>query len=176
MGLLDDAIREHLELKRLRGADPDEVSRLEREALGPPHRRSDSSGEATRTSGQGRDDDFDDAPAARPGPSSSVSYAEHDYDDPRDEGTPRRDLSTTAQDTEEVDMQAELHSEPFDHAPERPGRDGDGEPSYANGDVESGQQDDNDLLEETPDFLAQAPEHDRLWFEQRPPRDFDFDG
>jgi hypothetical protein len=34
MGLLDDAIREHLELKRVRGADPSEVIREEREALG----------------------------------------------------------------------------------------------------------------------------------------------
>jgi hypothetical protein len=33
MGLLDDAIREHLELKRLRGADPGEVAREERETL-----------------------------------------------------------------------------------------------------------------------------------------------
>src|SRR5947207_15525561 len=33
MGLLDDAIREHLELKRRRGADPGEVARAEREAL-----------------------------------------------------------------------------------------------------------------------------------------------
>ena len=35
MGLLDDAIREHMELKRLRGADPGEVARIERDALGP---------------------------------------------------------------------------------------------------------------------------------------------
>ncbi len=34
MSDLDDAIREHLELKRLHGADPAEVSRLEEEALG----------------------------------------------------------------------------------------------------------------------------------------------
>jgi len=33
MGLLDDAIRDHLELKRLRGADPGEVAREEHEAL-----------------------------------------------------------------------------------------------------------------------------------------------
>ena len=26
----------------------------------------------------------------------------------------------------------------------------------------------------TPDFLRETPEHDRLWFEQKPPRDFDF--
>jgi hypothetical protein len=36
--------------------------------------------------------------------------------------------------------------------------------------------DEADPLEETPEFLQDAPEHDRLWFEQRPPRDFDFDG
>ena len=35
MGLLDDAIRDHLELKRLRGADPGEVAREQREALEP---------------------------------------------------------------------------------------------------------------------------------------------
>jgi hypothetical protein len=42
------------------------------------------------------------------------------------------------------------------------------------GDPEPGPAD--DVLEETPEFLQETPEHDRLWFEQRPPRDFDFDG
>ena len=27
----------------------------------------------------------------------------------------------------------------------------------------------------TPDFWQETPEHDRLWFEQRPPKDFDFE-
>jgi hypothetical protein len=36
MGLLDDAIREHLELKRRRGADPGEVRREQNEALEDP--------------------------------------------------------------------------------------------------------------------------------------------
>lgn len=35
MGLLDEAIRDHLELKRRRGADPTEIARAEREALEP---------------------------------------------------------------------------------------------------------------------------------------------
>jgi hypothetical protein len=35
--------------------------------------------------------------------------------------------------------------------------------------------DHEDVLEETPDFLEDAPEDDDLWFEQRPPKDFDFD-
>jgi hypothetical protein len=33
----------------------------------------------------------------------------------------------------------------------------------------------SDLLERTPDFLEDAPEDDDLWFEQKPPKDFDFD-
>jgi hypothetical protein len=36
-------------------------------------------------------------------------------------------------------------------------------------------EDEEDVLEETPDFLRETPEHDRLWFEQKPPKDFDFD-
>ena len=32
----------------------------------------------------------------------------------------------------------------------------------------------HDELEETPEFLQETPEHDRLWFDQKPPRDFDF--
>ena len=46
MGILDDAIKEHLELKRRRGADPNEVERLEREALGPVRRGGQASEEA----------------------------------------------------------------------------------------------------------------------------------
>ncbi|MBO0768953.1 MAG: hypothetical protein J2O48_09750, partial [Solirubrobacterales bacterium] len=34
---------------------------------------------------------------------------------------------------------------------------------------------DEHILEETPDFLADTPDHDRLWFEQKPPPDFDFE-
>lgn len=33
----------------------------------------------------------------------------------------------------------------------------------------------DDVLDETPDFLEETPEDDELWFEQKPPKDFDFD-
>lgn len=33
----------------------------------------------------------------------------------------------------------------------------------------------DDVLEDTPEFLEDAPEADDAWFEQRPPKDFDFD-
>jgi hypothetical protein len=38
MGILDEAIREHLELKRRRGATDSELQKLEDEAFGPPSR------------------------------------------------------------------------------------------------------------------------------------------
>ena len=38
MGVLDDAIREHLDLKLKRGADPGEVEKEASEALGPARR------------------------------------------------------------------------------------------------------------------------------------------
>jgi len=38
MGILDEAIRDHLELKRQHGAENDELKRLEDEAFGPPTR------------------------------------------------------------------------------------------------------------------------------------------
>ena len=46
----------------------------------------------------------------------------------------------------------------------------------AGADAKKSEAGEEDLLEETPEFLQDTPEHDRLWFEQHPPRDFDFDG
>jgi hypothetical protein len=43
------------------------------------------------------------------------------------------------------------------------------------GGAEESEESGDDVLEETPDFLRETPEHDRLWFEQKPPKDFDFD-
>src|SRR5262245_28973330 len=41
MGILDDAIREHLDLKRRQGVEEGELSKLEDEAFGPPSRPGD---------------------------------------------------------------------------------------------------------------------------------------
>jgi hypothetical protein len=57
MGILDDAIREHLDLIRSRGATDSEVQRLEDEAFGPPTRPDEAdfpeSDEATAASANG---------------------------------------------------------------------------------------------------------------------------
>ncbi len=61
MGLLDEAIREHLELKRLRGADPSEVIRQEREALGVTARQEASAYQPDETAGPFEDEVIDEA-------------------------------------------------------------------------------------------------------------------
>jgi len=50
--------------------------------------------------------------------------------------------------------------------------DAEGERPQADYDPDTGHE---DVLEDTPDFLENAPEDDELWFEQKPPKDFDFD-
>jgi hypothetical protein len=143
VGLLDDAIREHLELKRRRGADPTEVARQEREALGPA-RRTAPPGEEERLEGDGAGE----ASAER-----HVAVA--------DEAPPGAVAASAAGGLEDKPVTDPHFAVPFEPAPEDP-------------DGELAPPDRRDVLEETPEFLEEAPEHDRLWFEQRPPRDFDF--
>src|SRR4051812_36016360 len=64
MGILDDAIREHLDLKRRLGAEEDELQRLEGEAFGPPTRPGDPDFPDTDTGAQALVDDA-------PGPDTS---------------------------------------------------------------------------------------------------------
>jgi hypothetical protein len=81
-------------------------------------------------------------------------------------------------------------SDELDQALEAPAEDeDDGDPAtelYEDAAVENDQAEENaeepapshaeeDVLEETPDFLEETPEDDQLWFEQKPPKDFDFD-
>ena len=76
MGVLDEAIREHLELKRRHGADPGEVARLEHEALGPARARG-GPGRARRGRGRRR-------PRARRGdeaPAEPDAYLPSDEDE-----------------------------------------------------------------------------------------------
>jgi hypothetical protein len=152
MGLLDDAIREHLELKRLRGADPGDVAREENDALGLV------SGESAEKSAAP-----DDALAASHLSQETVEInmdaelaADAAFEQEREEPAPAQ--AGSAQGT--IDPGESLEWEMPGDTPEEE------DPSAAEP-VE-------DVLEETPDFLRDTPEQERLWFEQRPPRDFDF--
>lgn len=279
MGLLDDAIREHLDLKRRRGADPTEIERAERDALGPVRRSPEGSDEA--------------APDHAAMPDDNLAYEEHgayehgfeepngleespQFADPRATESPALAEPPTAPPPEEysLDQATEvwdefepdasglvapheahtpppapveeeplrsvepLEEEPFEEeplaqappepyaapaspeeryvppeepyaAPDAPEPEAPGEPEppavdphatqqytteptspgphpsrpqgdplgsdTAEYDLELEEIEGDDVLEETPEFLQDTPDHDRLWFEQRPPKDFDFD-
>jgi hypothetical protein len=235
MGLLDDAIREHLDLKRRRGADPTEVEREEREVLGPVRRRGDRvpGGDVALA----HEDDLEDEP---------LPIDDDTWEEPRGAAEPRRSV---AFDHEELEADEPPYGTTDPYAPPEPGgyeadaghdpygapdpyaasapeadpyvpppvprpypADGGQEPppvpepyradtapghyaaepaphemdettaEFSIEDIHAAEHEppsegtEEDVLEETPDFLQDTPDHDRLWFEQRPPRDFDFDG
>jgi hypothetical protein len=197
MGLLDDAIREHLDLKRRRGADPTEVEREEAEALGPV-RRDELRAEAPPAANGGAYEDVDpalDEPGAAyddvvadyryesepveeppappayepPVPSEPPATHEAPYaEDERDSATPPHGDPLLHEQTREFSS-LELDEARGQHE----GPPADAKRDVVGADDEDGE--DEDVLEETPDFLQETPEHDRLWFEQKPPRDFNFD-
>jgi hypothetical protein len=195
MGLLDDAIREHLDLKRRRGADPSEIERAEREALGPVRRGPEdldelqSSAEEPLEYGHEEeefveepfDEDLDgnhpeDRAAATP------EFASETEVPARQDPPGGKDLfaaSAEAQhagDDEEIAQPPAPHRAPDSSVQRHHGEHVDKETVEYDVDAalkrEGG---DEDVLEETPEFLQDTPDHDRLWFEQRPPRDFDFE-
>jgi hypothetical protein len=287
MGLLDDAIREHLDLKRQRGADPGEVERLEREALGPVRREptarslgaqqleaqtdpeshlepatqlleaavptqeprrgflrrhraaptprpqasdfaedtnSDLDGAHREARGHPLDhrdpfgqDQFDsddpfpnDTQAAHDDPLTHEEQATYEHEGPfltaEPSGVVEHDLGSEppqlvlesalprrptfapvppdagADDTAAPAAGPELEPA-VDHAradAARETREWSVEDAFAEEDgapaASQAAPPEEDVLEETPEFLQDTPDHDRLWFEQRPPRDFDFEG
>jgi hypothetical protein len=179
MGLLDDAIREHLELKRRRGADPGEVAREQREALDTIDGQApaESAGSAQDASGPSA---VSGAPLVdRPADMQPEPTAVGDVPPGAGPAEPVR-----AAEPAEPAGGAGVLGEDVEHAP---AEDASAAPADAGESLEwempadaaareaAAEEPDEDVLEETPDFLRDTPEQDRLWFEQRPPRDFDFD-
>jgi hypothetical protein len=223
MGILDDAIREHLELKRSHGATDDEISRQEAEVFGAV--RQDAAVAAPEAEehtqllapdqapaeldelapapedpyevhpGEDLVPDPDVPPAteehhASPAAEAGAGMLEPHRVEPGPPATSHHDHQHDETHPALVDhdhIHAEEHApEPvFGHAAETPTAPPVEEPPVGDPPVEEPEidepeplpaeaGDDEDVLEETPEFLQDAPEHDRLWFEQKPPRDFDF--
>ena len=171
MGLLDDAIREHLELKRRHGADPDEVARQENEALGETRRAEFARPEGAEAPVE---------PAAEEAPADEAA-------EPVAEVAPEPEAVPEFEPIREPEPEPEPEAhEPFDIESAEPAAEPVQEPAaepWLDEDPDEVPAEEaldhprtgEDVLEETPDFLQETPEHDRLWFEQRPPRDFDWD-
>jgi hypothetical protein len=227
MGILDDAIREHLDLKRKHGAAEDELQRQEEEALGPA-RREVAPAHAQDTNGTGDSAAAEPRPDAASEPSTdaadepagetqaaepSAEPAAEAHTDPAIEAAPAPAVEEPQPepepdpDPEPEALPPEPDPEPVATEPEPPPVDppydtasheeapvpaGDTPPrGFETLDEEVDElfaderapeseegdegEKDEDVLQDTPDFLQETPEHDRLWFEQKPPRDFDFD-
>jgi hypothetical protein len=245
MGIFDEAIREHLELKRQHGAGDNELRELEDDAFGPPERPGAGApaAEAPTTIAPAETPEAVEEPVelpAEPPAEEEHPAMEHATVDPD-----AADAGTVAAETEEhpppeppeepeeasiADQPTELYnfggdpvgeegeesvepeeqeegeeavedeffseqslSDELDQALDAPEAEGappppdvaeaaepdSGEeelPAGEEGGFEDAQpEEEEDVLEETPEFLQDTPEHDRLWFEQKPPKDFDFD-
>ena len=265
MGILDDAIREHLDLKRRQGAEDSELARLEDEAFGPPSRPGDpdfpEEGAQASTDTALADPPSEEAaiaapeeaPAAQepqtpigaPEPPSEpaaepeqAGFYDHGVDEldldldaeplappepaappaepptpvPEAEAPPAPEpppappveppiesldtvehtptfeppiesLDTVEHHFEEaIEDTGEAEAAALPPATETDERDAveppvedTGEVEVVEGELEVEEEgDEEDVLEETPEFLRDQPEDDELWFEQGEPKDFDF--
>ena len=271
MGILDDAIREHLDLKRRLGAEEQEIERLEGEAFGPPSRPGDpdfpeeqaGAGASAETAvaeqptseeaaveqpelseppveaeeapeaetepagGAFYDQSSDElaldvsldepppAPAApeaaepepipeaatprpveeaSPPPVSEPPSEPVTDDQPAVEPTPTpvpeeppiESLDTVehtpdfeppieSMDTVEHHFEDAIEDTGEADAVQPPPAEDTGEVEVVEGELEEPEEDEGeDVLEETPEFLRDQPEDDELWFEQGEPKDFDF--
>jgi hypothetical protein len=185
MGLLDDAIREHLDLKRRRGANPSEIAKEEADALGPVRRDAADQEPIEDAAAAEHGSHADHEPAALDEPAAVYDDEPLEYDDEPlaydDEPVAAEPPTTHDRPYAESEEESATppHGDPLAHQPTREfsatelgealGHEKDKAPPSAPADDEE-----EDVLEETPDFLQETPEHDRLWFEQKPPKDFDF--
>jgi hypothetical protein len=208
MGVLDDAIREHLELKRKHGASEGEIVQQEQEALGASQQPAEPVANsetaqpdvAAAAGAPAAPAEPETAPEPAPEPEASASS---DPDPTPAASRPmesKPDIGPEAVEPEPEPAPEAVEPEVADPAPESvPAALDEDEPDwdFGTGRDESEQPpsgdtppqgfervedvgppaegEEEDVLEETPDFLQETPEHDRLWFEQKPPRDFDFD-
>jgi hypothetical protein len=163
MGSLDDAIREHLELKRQHGASDDEVKRQEEEAFGRGRRPAPE--EAPAAEQPVPDDLALDQPLEAAEPHSNGQPVEHEEPAATFEPDPFEPDEVPAEESLEPEVTVrDAREEPVNWEETEPEAT---EPEEAESSA--------DPLQDTPDFLEGSPEEDRLWFEQRPPKDFDLD-
>ena len=81
MGVLDDAIREHLELKRQRGASDEEIASAEAEALGPARRPATAALEEEPGPGPGEPLLVEPVEDVAPPPPAEATRVLHDIDE-----------------------------------------------------------------------------------------------
>lgn len=106
-----------------------------------------------------RRDEVEAAPAAEAAPEPEPEVAPEPAAKPEPEAAP--EPAATADEPKPGEITGTIEFEFGDEQAEAPAE-------------AAEQQDDHDLLEDTPDFFEETPEHDKLWFDEAPPRKFDF--
>lgn len=186
MGSLSDAIKQHLELKREHGADAEQVERELEAALGPP-RRDEGDAELSPDVQQHVAGAEQVEPPVPPVVKQPVAEAPAEAMPEPEPMPPATDQAPAAGDTIEFDFAApaepaepemdvyEPDAKVMDAAPPagEPATELAAEPAPLADDVPP-DPDLEEVLEDTPEFFEETPEYDRLWFEEKAPKDFDF--
>ena len=164
MGTLDDAIREHLELKRRLGASDDEIKEKETEAFGKGRRAQpaepEPAAEQAESGVRHEDAPFVDPDLATAEPAANGQPSTAEWDAAEFSSTHRTSGDDDLFEPDEVPAEESLTVRDARRRREE---------------QQAQKSLDEDVLEETPEFLEETPDQDRLWFEQRPPKDFDLD-
>jgi hypothetical protein len=120
------------------------------------------------------DDEYDDEDDAFWNEQRLSDELDQALEAPRDAETePAAEVEIEPEPEPEVDEPAEADEEPESEEYEAPETAEEPEPAAESEPAPAHHEE--DVLEETPDFLEETPEDDQLWFEQKPPKDFDFD-
>jgi hypothetical protein len=119
---------------------------------------------------------YEDSAPSQPGIFDFESEGSRYEEDPSEEVLRRHDSAEPPADTgeqpsEEYEQPSDEHQQPPEETPQG-SAEPDSEESEVDYDPDTGHE---DVLEDTPRFLEDAPEDDDLWFEQKPPKDFDLD-
>lgn len=171
-GSLADAIAEHLALKKDHGGDATEIDHELEEALAPPTREVEPApaAEIPPTEVPVEAPPVEVPPAPEPSvPEEPVEppSAPEPEPDPEPVATtepepePAPEPEPTPEPTAQTETTGTIEFE-WDKPEEKPA------------DMSGADSNEHDLLEDTPDFFEETPEHDKLWFDEAPPRKFEF--
>lgn len=187
-GSLADAIAAHLELKKEHGADPAELEAELESALAPANRDEDDSVDLHPA-----EPDSEAAPAPEPAPPveppapvepkpvATEPVATEPEPEPEPEPVPPAVVEQPIAETPVAEAPPAPEPEPVekDYAPgEITGTiefEWDKEEEASVDEAPAAESaPDHDVLEDVPDFFEETPEHDKLWFDEAPPRKFEF--
>jgi hypothetical protein len=179
-GSLADAIAAHLALKQEHGADPSEVEHELEDALSPPIREEEPAATAPAPAEPAPAPEPEPEPAPEPEPVAAAPEPEpvaaapeptpapapvvEDGSEANPEPITEEAVASSVEEPKPGEITGTIEFEFGDDLEDEP----EPEPKIDEASEEG------DLLEATPDFFEETPEHDKLWFDEAPPRKFDF--